>query len=320
VSLSPWLAGLLRSRVYSIIWMAALVTVTAMLVTFYGAIQGRNAYGLYSVAKVAEAAMVLVTGSTLVILGAGASGAVLGYVLGALSPLLFFLTRRQLYTLCQGTASVRAELRTFVSILLVYATALFVSDFSVVLARSRLSAYESGLYAALYSLRQLVLPFCSALAAPLYSRTVSEDQGHTAFVQVLAIVSGLGGAFLAIGVLAPRLPFLLIYGPAFAEASRYVVAYGFALLLLMLSIVTMFYQVARSKIVLVHLLVPVVVLVIASVLPSPSIPRLILSQAIAWGCYLVVTLVSIGVGGVSDRKEMALPGATAEIVGRRKAE
>lgn len=317
--LSPWLASLLHSTVFPIVWVAVLVTVAAMLAVFYGAIQGRNAYTLYSAAKVAEALAVLVVGSALVMLGTGASGAVLGYLLGMLSLVLFFSVRRQLYSLGKGAPNVWAEMRTFVDILLVHGTILFANDFPVLLVRSRLSTHESGLYGSLYNLRQVVLPFCFALSAPLYSRTVAASSGRSALIQVLAVVSGLGGVFLVIGVFAPRLPFLLIYGPAFAEASRYVVAYGIVLSLLMLSVVTMFYQVARKRIVRTHLLVPVVVLVVASTLPHPSILRLIWSQAVAWACYLVVTLVASGVSGFFRRRAMILPGVEAETLGRRKA-
>lgn len=320
VCASHWLSGVLDSSVFPILWVALLIPVTALLSTFYGAVLAYNAFFLYGAVKVAEGLIVLSVGFVLVRAGAGVSGAVLGYVFGMLSTVIFFLARRQFYSLRKGAVSIPAEVRTFVNILLVYGAIYLVSDLPVALARSRLGAVESGLYGSLHNLRQLVLPFCFALSVPLYSRAVAAPIGHGAFLQVLALVSGLGGAFLAIGIFAPRLPFLLIYGPAYAEASRYMVVYGVALGLQMFCIVTMFYQVARKKIVRIHLLVPVVVLVTASVLPTPSIPRLVLAQVIAWGCYLVVTLVSSGVSRFSHRKAMVFPGAKAEIVRRRKAE
>jgi hypothetical protein len=82
----------------------------------------------------------------------------------------------------------------------------------------------------------------------------------------------------------------------------------------------MFYEVARKTLVRIHLLVPIVVVALVGWLPGFSILRLALAQIIAWGCCLVVTLVSSGVSGSSHREAMVFPGATAEIAHRRRAE
>ena len=283
---SLWLTELLHSSVFPFIWLAALVLATAVLTTFYGALQALGAYLRYAVAKVSESLIGLVVGSLLVVGGAGTSGAVLGYVLGMMSILLFFSLRRSFYSFGPSTYDAGAELRAFVNILIAYGLIFFVGDFPVVLARSRLSAELSGLYGALYNLRNLVLPFCLALATPLYSRTVSAPDGHKTFLQVLVPVLGLGAAFLGVGVLCPRLPFRFIYGAAFVKASDYMTLYGVALALQMVSVITIFYQVARRRLLLIGLLVPVVVIVIGMILPGLTIRRIIVAQSLAWASFL----------------------------------
>jgi O-antigen/teichoic acid export membrane protein len=286
VCLSPWLAGVLEGGIFPIVAVGVLVTATAALAVFYGALQAHGAYTWYGMSKIAEALVGLGAGLLLVRSGAGTSGAVLGYVVGMTSLLLYFLAHRRLYSFRGSAFSAWKELRTLVRISLVHGIVFLVSDVPVVLARSRLSAEASGLYGALYNLRQLVLPFCLASVAPLYSRTVSSTSGRKTLYQVLVLVSGLGGAFLSAGMFFPQLPLRLIYGASFVGASRYMAFYGIALLLQMISIVVMFYRVARKQVSLVRLLMPVVVVVVGIMLPDPTIPKLIAIQIVAWISYL----------------------------------
>jgi hypothetical protein len=138
-----------------------------------------------------------------------------------------------------------------------------------------------------YGLRQLVMPLCFALAAPLYSRAVAVPVGRPAFLQPLAVVLCLGGAFMGAGALFPRLLLRVVYGAAFVGASRYMVLYGLALTLQMASVISMFYQIARKSIVPMYLLVPIITMTIGTVLPDLTIPKLIAAQALAWGLYLL---------------------------------
>jgi O-antigen/teichoic acid export membrane protein len=288
--LSPWLASVLDGDIFPIVAVGVLVTATAALAVFYGALQAHGAYTWYGISKIAEALVGLGAGLLLVRSGVGTSGAVLGYVVGMTSLLVYLLTRRRLYSFRGSAFVVWKELRTLMSISLVHGIVFLVSDVPVVLARSRLSAQASGLYGALYNLRQLVLPFCLASVAPLYSRTISSTSGRKTLYQVLVLVSGLGSAFLGVGVFFPQLPLKLIYGASFVGASRYMAFYGMALFLQMISIVVMFYQVARKQVSLVRLLVPVAVVVVGIMVPDPTIPKLIAIQIVAWISYLASIL------------------------------
>jgi O-antigen/teichoic acid export membrane protein len=314
VCLSPWLAVMLHGSVLPIIWMAMLVTITAVLTVFYGTLQAYNDYILYGVNKVVETLVMLLTGAVLVVAGASVSGAMLGYVLGLASVLLGFFVRRKRYRFQHGKLGIWSELGTFVNILLVYGAIYLVSDVPQIIARSRMDAEASGLYGALYNLRNVVLPFCFALAAPLYSRAVSGAEGQSAYLQALVPILGLGGAFLGVGLFVPQLPFRIIYGAAFVEAARYMALYGIVLALQMIATVTMFYQIARKRLVRVHLLVPIVSIAIGTVLPNLTIPRLILTQIAAWALYLssfaVVNMSRCGNKSVSlsRLREKVLPG------------
>jgi O-antigen/teichoic acid export membrane protein len=292
--LAPWLSGILYGSISPIIWMALLVALTALLTVFYGAVQADNAFVLYGMSKIAESLIGLVFGSALVAIGAGAAGAVLGYVLGMAFILLFFFTRRGLYGFSKNTVDIWAERQVFAFVALAYGTIFFVSDFSAVLARSRLSAETSGLYGALHNSRHLVLPFCFALASPLYLRTVSLGGGHGAFLQVLALISILGGVFLGMGIFIPEVPFRVIYGTAFVRAAEYMALYGILLFLQMVCIATMFYQIARKWITLRHVLVPVIVIVFRMMLPGLTIQKLIVAQIMAWACFLLYSLLHLG--------------------------
>ena len=302
VLLSSWLTGVLYGGIGPVICVAVLVALTAVLTVFYGAWQAYGAYTAYAITRIAESLIRLGVGSILVMAGTGASGAVLGYVLGTGSLLALSFARTRFYSFSRGRFDVRSQLETFVGILSVYGTIFFVGDFPVVLARSRLGAEASGLYGALYGLRTLVLPFCLASVAPLYARTVGVSSGHKPFLQVLVPILGLGGVFFLVGVFLPRLPFQIIYGTAFVGAARYMAGYGIALSLQMVSIITMFYQIAQKRLERVYLLVPVLILVTGAVWPGLSIPKLVLIQVVAWALYLLIVLGSITVRKMSSTR------------------
>lgn len=289
--LVPRLADMLRGGLLPLIAMALLISTMAVLTVLYGVLMAQGLYRQYAAVKVVEALTVLVVGAVLVGRGAGASGAVLGYVVGTSLPGLYLLARRRLYAFQGGLRAVWREFRALVTIVLVYGAVSVVSDLAVVVARARLSAESSGLYAALYNLRHLVLPFCLAAALSLYSRILSGEDRREALWPVLAFVLGMGGMLVAIGALVPWLPLQVIYGPDFVAAERYLALYGVVVLLHMVSIVVMFYQVAAGRLVRLDLVLAVLPMVGAVLWPHLDLVGLIAAQIAAWSLYLAVALI-----------------------------
>ncbi|MBN1673867.1 MAG: oligosaccharide flippase family protein [Kiritimatiellae bacterium] len=278
----PLLAGLTRSRlVLPLLPLSALVVAAPLLTTFYGAIQGRNRYGLFMLLKTGESLLVLVFGTLLILGERRAGSAVGGYACAMWVALLFFLTRRNLYSVRHATfCRNREEFRALLRPLAVLAFLLLTNNYPMIVARSRLPADTAGLFAALFALRNLVLPFAFAVAVPLYSRTVSGSAEAHVFRKALIVTSGVAVGFMATAHLCPLPFFRLVLGPPYLPAAGYMGFYGIGLLLSMLCMVILF-RWAASSLALSVFIVPVLVVLGMAFLPRLSIEKIIFTQICA---------------------------------------
>ena len=91
IGLSPWLKNIMNvGSLFPVLCMSLMIITRAVLTTLYGTLQGDNRYPLFSAAKIIESLICLGVGATLIMVGAGASGGILGYVVAMLVVIVFF--------------------------------------------------------------------------------------------------------------------------------------------------------------------------------------------------------------------------------------
>ena len=287
IILSPYFANMLQVKtLWPFICLAGLLVAGTLLTTFYGGIQGRNLYSLFSIMKIVESLLIVGLGIALIVAGAGVAGAVSGYVGGMALISLFVLTRHDLYSLRKSSHPIRTDLFSVTEPIAVLGTLLFVVNAPMIIARARLTEEAAGLFGALYSLRNIVLPFAFAVVLPLYSRTVSRREEPRMVFKSFLFVTLFAATFLAVGIICPRWFIQTLYGSDFVEASTYMVMYGFYLFLHMISMVVMFHQASTNALNFGLLLVPLVIVTTLVAFPDLSIARIIATQIVAWTAYL----------------------------------
>lgn len=296
---SPLLASMLRSdSAAPIAATAVLVAVAFVLTVFYGGLQGRNQYRRFAVAKISETGLSFVLGTALMALGGGVSGAVGGYVCGMGVVTLVFLARHSDYCFVPGAASLRRELRTVALPLAVSAVLFFALAGPMLVARWRLDENTSGLFAALFSFRNVLQPFALAVSLPLYSRIVTNRGEAGMLRKALAVVTLLAGGFIAVSVICPEMCVRMLLGTKFILAADYLWAYAIALGLFMVGVVVMFHAAAQHYLRFYLLPIPAVSVVGIAVWPELTIWKIIGLQVVAWMVFLltqtVATLADMG--------------------------
>ena len=303
----PFVTAAMRCRSFlSVAALLVLLFSETLLTTLYGGIQGRNRYGLFSAAKVAESFLTVGIGFGLIFAGWAAAGALAGYALAKAAVLVLLVRRRELCTWeRRALAWSRREVLALLHPMAAFGVLIYVTNVPMIVARIRLPDAEAGLFGVLFALRNVVFPFALAVAMPLYSRTVSREAGAHILLKALIVVVGLGLGFMALALFCPLRAFTFLFGAAYADAYGYMGLYGVALVLTMLSLVMLFDWAADASFSFVPLVLPPLVVSAAIIWPDPTITRLILIQAAALACCVLTPVLfrKIRAGANVERPE-----------------
>ena len=290
---SPLLASMLRSdSTAPIVATAVLVAMAFVLTVFYGGLQGCNQYRRFAVAKISETGLAFVLGTVLMALGGSVTGAVGGYVCGMGVVTLVFLAQRSDYRFVPGAVPLRRELQTVALPLVVSAVLFFSLAGPMLVARWRLDENTSGLFAALFSFRNVLQPFALAVSLPLYSRIVTNRGEAGMLCKALAVVTLLAGGFIAVSVICPQICIRMVLGTKFIPAADYLWAYAIALGLFMVGMVVMFHAVAHRYLRLYLLPIPAAAVIAMAVWPELTIGKIIGLQVVAWMVFLLTQTVA----------------------------
>jgi O-antigen/teichoic acid export membrane protein len=290
---SPWISsGLNAGTVVPVLVISGMLILRAVFTTFAGALQGRNRHLAFSVTRVVESFVCLASGTILLALGIGVTGALSGYVVGMFVLIVYFLKQKDLYVFKKGFRRIREELKEVCQIMAAFGVLLFMESAPVIVGRVRMSAEMSGYLGALYNMRQILLPFALAIAVPFYSRTLSKENEPKMLSQAIGLLSLLGGGFIFSGILFPDWIITIIYGKQFVGASPYFALFGWSMLLQMLSMVIMLDRIATKKMNYLFLLVPACIMTISLALPEIGIATLIYGQIAACSTYLALVVVA----------------------------
>jgi O-antigen/teichoic acid export membrane protein len=300
---APWIARMAQSSTTApVIGMALLLTLRPVLTAFYGALQGNNRHQAYSISKISESFICFASGTLLILFGAGASGAILGYVIALGAVALFYFTQRDLYEFKTGFSHVKQEFQSVSKILIAFGVFLFIDNAPIVLGRARLSSELSGYFGALYNLRNVLFPFAFAISVPFYSRTLAHQSEGGMLAKALGLVAILGGVFIAAGYLGGEWLIDLIYGSEFRPAAAHMAYFGCSLFLQMITLVLIFHFSAKRRLVLFFLVIPLLLVACLLGMSDVTITRLITVQIIGWVSYLMCVAGSAVLSKVTLRR------------------
>lgn len=302
------LAGLNSPR--GVLILAIVFTISFASPVNLGALQGLQRFGWFATISALPVFGRLLFAGTLVILGFGVNGAILGLVLSyVVAYLVSFLPLRRLMT---GPRVQFGSLRSLWSYSLTAALALastnLLYNLDTVLAKKFLSPHEAGLYAALATTGKIVLFASNSVAAVLFPRIATlhtRGERSTRFVlyallSVLLITMSIEIAF----IIAPApLMHLLYRSSKFSAAAAQLPWYALAMLLLALTQVLTAYFMATGK-------RPFVFMMLASCIVEfglivwrhQSIEQIVRSVALANGVLLVVLLIAFAVDAGLTRR------------------
>ncbi len=218
-----------------------------------GVLQGLQLFGWYAVLALLTAFLRMILAVSLVFVGLGVNGAIIGIVLSAILTYLFsFFPLRKVL---QGPRTRVGSLHSlwFYSILTAVAATGIVALYSIdtVLAKHFLSASDAGLYAALATMGRTGLFLTNSVAIIMFPRVVAlheRRESHTsvvvqALLSVLVLSIVVEGAFC----LAPAPITKLLFGQAFLSIAGLLPLYGLAMLILAFAQVLAMYFLAISN-------------------------------------------------------------------------
>jgi len=289
IIISPKLIGVLHMNSLLPIWIVAILLITrAWLTTIYGSIQGQNQHGLFSVSKIAEALICLIIGTMFLVLGGRTVGAIFGYFWGMVLPIFYFVFIKRIFIIRKGFDRIKVEFGNIAKILIAFGVLTMIDNLPILIGRSKLSPEESGLFGALFNLRNILFPFAFAVAVPFYTHSLNGNQQPSIFKKALLLVSGLGVGFVCAGILFPKFLISTIYGRTFVEASQYMAIYGVSLWLEMILIVLIFYRLAQKKINSWILPLPIFIFIPCLFFSHLNIGQLMISQIVASIIYVLI--------------------------------
>ncbi|MDA0321735.1 MAG: oligosaccharide flippase family protein [Verrucomicrobia bacterium] len=274
--------------VFPFVALGLMVFTNIILETLYGGLQGRNQYGVFSMARAIDAIMTMGLGVLLIVSGFSAAGAVGGYAISMGIVCMALLRRRGLYEPNAGIEPVRKEMRGLRQPLAVALALMVVSNVPMLVARARLPEAMAGHYGVLFGLRFGVLTFAMAAAWPLYSRSVSGDGEPGMLRKALATVAVPGIGLLGVSVVAPRLFIGILFGEGYLPAADHLSGYAVYLLAHGLCMVLMFHRAASGSLRGWTLVPPVSVVLSLAWWPALGIATIIAAQTGAWVLWIAV--------------------------------
>lgn len=280
------------ATIFPFLAVGLMVWTNIILETLYGGLQGRNQYGVFSITRSVDAVLTMILGVLLILwTQRSAVGAVGGYAISTGVMSIVLLRRRGLYEPNPGIDPIRKEMRGLLQPLAVALTLMVVSNAPMLVARARLPDDIAGQYGVLFALRFAVLTFAMAAAWPLYSRTVSGDGEPGMLRKALATAAVPGVGMLAIGLVAPRLFIVVLFGAEFGSAASHLAGYAVYLLLHGLCMVLMFHRAADGSLRGWTLWIPAVLAISPAACPALNTTMLILMQSVAWLAWIVIDAV-----------------------------
>lgn len=270
--------------------VGGLVVTTGVLTVLYGFLQGENHYAQFSLNKMAQAAACLLFGIPLMMSGHGVLGALEGYILGMAAVIGFLLFRFRLLVPDFHFSYLRREIKSVSSILIVLSVILLIDNGPMILARLRFSETSSGIYGAVYNLRNAMWPFAFAIILPLYSHMKSKTPEKNIFRKGFLLTALFSAIFMAVGFLFPEYLLKLLYGKDYLPAAPYLGWYGMALFAEMVCMLMMFRCLAEGHFPLAGLAGGLLVFAVGILLSGNSLAGLIGVQALS---ALVCTLFSV---------------------------
>jgi O-antigen/teichoic acid export membrane protein len=243
-------AWFLHSEDYS----AVLSTAAAIWLFFfasigYGALQGRERFGLLGTGLIIAAATRLVVGPLLLLAGFGVTGAILGIVAGLALSAAFVLAPFGRPAPTKANAP-RPSLQTLLAPLLVSVAIAVPTSIDVVLARHYFDGLEAGTYAAVSVLGKIVVFGPMAVSVSLFPAMV---RAHLSGARSLTVLST--SLVATAGVAIPLSALTLIAAVAgsgvvlrgYDASALLVTTYMLAMLAFSLLIPLMYYDLARGR-------------------------------------------------------------------------
>lgn len=277
------LRQILHTRSFLPIALAGLFTLTTTLVTvIYGILQARLDFKAFAVSRIVQSLLALGIGTSLMAAGWGPSGALLGYIAGTFGITLFFLTRPGFCDWHQKDLSgILKELSVINKIIASFFFIALVDSLPVLWARIWLDHGSSGIFGALYNLRNVLWPFALGILTPFYTALASPQAGKNLLKKALVLVFLLGFVFITAGFLCPETIIRTLYGPDFLPAAEFMSGYGLSLLLEMLVMILLFHKIAVKTFRWADLFIPGGVFILMMLFFTPAISQLIIAQITA---------------------------------------
>lgn len=270
--------------------LAVFVIACSVLTVLYGGLQGQNRYMFFSLTKMAESAAIPCIGIVLMLLHSGASGAIAGYACAMSLAILFLLVRKGLCSFRKPAESAGHPFKDIAPLMSVLAVLLFINDFPMVVARSRMSADDAGLFAAIFSLRNMAFPFAFAIAVPLYSRQVSGLTEDHLLLKSLLLTGALSAALVTVAVFGGEFLISTAFGGGYLESARYFPLYCCGLGLHALCTVLMLSMARGFGRSLLFIVVPVLIVGSLMFVRDCTIDKIILAQVAALMCCIAMSL------------------------------
>jgi O-antigen/teichoic acid export membrane protein len=292
--LSVWL----RTSILPLFAAAAMVMARITTLSLYGTFQGTNRYGAYASSRVMEPVFCLMAGSALLLSGAGVTGVLCGYVAGMAVVVAWWLLRRGA-GLHAGGGAWMPDAKTIEGggrLLVALAGAAAIGDVPMVVARSVMPANDAGIYGTLYTLRHLLLPFCSAVWYPFYTHALTGTCARTHLLaKALLLVSAMGAGLVGVAFLAPELVLGVIFGGQYLLAAPYMMPFAAVLLLQVVAITVLLGSVVLERSCVVSVVAGCAVAGGAIMAGEITVWRLLVAQAAGWSVVLVIQGCVVGI-------------------------
>jgi len=291
---APFLTAFFKISQFGVILnVGVLIIANALTTVFYGRLQGEKRFVLFSWIRVIQTVAVLILGVFLMKVGLSSSGAIAGYYLGMILVLVFFLSQSKMYAWQKGYSHIQNELKSVTWIVFCVWTVMMLDNIPMMMARGRLSEVMSGYYASVYNLRNAIWPLAYAVILPFYSHSLEKTQDETMmFRQAVRMLLFLGGGFVVVGLAFAKPLFHFLYGAKFSEASYLMSFYGVVILAEIVMLLLMFFEIAKGKMSVTRIILPLAVLGVALYLWGAEIEGLLAAPVLAAFSYFLIFALS----------------------------